>query len=311
LTTEANTKSQEFRSGFVAVVGRPNAGKSTLVNRLVGQKVAIVTSKPQTTRNRIQGIVNRGNAQVVLIDTPGLHRPDSALGRQMMGEVNAALDAVDVLALILDVSEDFGPGDRRAVERAVRFEGTRILLLNKIDRIDKARLLPFIASAGEMGDFAEIIPVSALQGDGTDLVLDKFIQYLPCGEPHFPADQYTDQPERFLAAEIVREKAMSGTFHEVPHAVAVLVDSFEESSGLVRIRATIYVEREGQKGILIGRAGESLKKIGTAARKELEEILATKIFLELFVKVQRNWRDNPLIVRQLDWRLQLEHLARE
>jgi GTP-binding protein Era len=302
---------QEFKSGFVAVVGRPNAGKSTLVNRLVGQKVAIVTSRPQTTRNRIQGIVNRPNAQVVLIDTPGLHRPDSALGRQMMGEVNAALDAVDVLALILDVSEDVGKGDRHAIERAARFEGTRILLLNKVDRIPKDSLLPIIESIGEMADFAEIIPISALTGDGVDRVLEKFIEYLPTGEPHFPADQYTDQPERFLAAELIREKAMAGTFHEVPHAVAVLVDSFEETDRLIRIRATIYVEREGQKGILIGRAGASLKKIGTEARKELEEILGTKIFLELFVKVMRDWRDNPQLVRQLNWHLQLERLAGE
>jgi GTP-binding protein Era len=302
---------KEFKSGFVAVVGRPNAGKSTLVNRLVGQKVAIVTSRPQTTRNRIQGIVNRPNAQVVLIDTPGLHRPDSALGRQMMGEVNAALDAVDVLALILDVSEEIGKGDRKAIERAAQFEGTRILLLNKVDRIPKDSLLPIIERVGKMADFAEIIPISALTGDGVDRVLDKFIEYLPCGEPHFPADQYTDQPERFLAAELIREKAMAGTFHEVPHAVAVLVDSFEETDRLIRIRATIYVEREGQKGILIGRAGASLKKIGTEARKELEEILGTKIFLELFVKVQQDWRDNPQIVRQLDWRQQLERLAGE
>jgi GTP-binding protein Era len=302
---------QEFKSGFVAVVGRPNAGKSTLVNRLVGQKVAIVTSRPQTTRNRIQGIVNCPNAQVVLIDTPGLHRPDSALGRQMMGEVSAALDAVDVLALILDVSEDVGKGDRHAIERAARFEGTRILLLNKVDRIPKDSLLPIIESIGKMAVFAEIIPISALTGDGVDRVLEKFIEYLPSGEPHFPADQYTDQPERFLAAELIREKAMAGTFHEVPHAVAVLVDSFEETDRLIRIRATIYVEREGQKGILIGRAGASLKKIGTEARKELEEILGTKIFLELFVKVMRDWRDNPQLVRQLDWHLQLGRLAGE
>ncbi len=301
----------EFKSGFVAVVGRPNAGKSTLVNRLVGQKVAIVTSRPQTTRNRIQGIVNRPNAQVVLIDTPGLHRPDSALGRQMMGEVNAALDGVDVLALILDVSEDIGKGDRHAIERAARFEGTRILLLNKVDRIPKDSLLPIIESVGKLTDFAEIIPISALTGDGVDRVLEKFIEYLPSGEPHFPADQYTDQPERFLAAELIREKAMAGTFHEVPHAVAVLVDAFEETDKLIRIRATIYVEREGQKGILIGRAGASLKKIGTDARKELEEILGMKIFLELFVKVLRDWRDNPQLVRQLDWHLQLEHLTGE
>jgi len=302
---------QEFKSGFVAVVGRPNAGKSTLVNNLVGQKVAIVTSRPQTTRNRIQGIVNRPNAQVVLIDTPGLHRPDSALGRQMMGEVNAALDAVDVLTLILDVSEDVGKGDRHAIERAARFEGARFLLLNKVDRIPKDSLLPIIERVGKLADFAEIIPISALTGDGVDRVLEKFIEYLPAGEPHFPPDQYTDQPERFLAAELIREKAMAGTFHEVPHAVAVLVDSFEETDRLIRIRATIYVEREGQKGILIGRAGASLKKIGTAARKELEEILGTKIFLELFVKVLRDWRDNPQLVRQLDWHLQLERLTGE
>jgi GTP-binding protein Era len=302
---------QEFKSGFVAVVGRPNTGKSTLVNRLVGQKVAIVTSRPQTTRNRIQGIVNRSNAQVVLIDTPGLHRPDSALGRQMMGEVNAALDGVDVLALILDVSEDVGKGDRHAIERVARFEGTRILLLNKVDRIPKDTLLPIIESAGKLACFSEIIPVSALTGDGVDRVLEKFIEYLPSAEPHFPADQYTDQPERFLAAELIREKAMAGTFHEVPHAVAVLVDAFEETDRLIRIRATIYVEREGQKGILIGRGGASLKKIGTDARKELEEILGEKIFLELFVKVLRDWRDNPQLVRQLDWHLQLEHLTGE
>ena len=301
----------EHRAGFVAVGGRTNVGKSTLVNRIVGHKVAIVTPRPQTTRRRILGIRSDADAQILLIDTPGLHRPDSALGRQMMGEVDAALDAVDVLALILDVSEEFGQGDRRAIERASRFEGTRILLLNKIDRVPKVRLLPLIEAAGKMGDFAEIIPISALTGDGVDRVLDKFIEYIPAGEPHFPPDQYTDQPERFLAAEIVREKAMARTTQEVPHAVAVLVDAFEETGPLIRIRATIYVEREGQKGILIGRSGASLKQIGTAARKELEEILGAKIFLELYVKVQKNWRDNPQLVRQLDWHLQLERLAGE
>src|SRR5579863_3933854 len=177
---------EEFKTGFVAIVGRPNAGKSTLVNHLVGEKVAIVTSRPQTTRNRIQGIVNRENAQIVLIDTPGLHRPDSALGRQMMGEVESAMDAVDVLALILDVSEKFGQGDQRAMERVGRFEGTRILLLNKIDRVPKSGLLPSIEAAGKMGEFAEIIPICALTGDGVDRVLEKFIEYLPVGPPHFP-----------------------------------------------------------------------------------------------------------------------------
>ena len=301
---------EEFKTGFVAVVGRPNAGKSTLVNKLVGEKVAIVTSRPQTTRNRIHGIVNRPDAQVVLIDTPGLHRPDSALGKQMMGEVDAAIDAVDVLALIVDASEELGQGDRRALERVSRFAGTRILLLNKIDRIPKEQLLPRIEAAAKMGEFAEIIPISALTGDGVERALAKFIEYLPAGPPHFPVDQYTDQPERFLAGEIVREKAMAGTMQEVPHAVAVLVDSFEESGKLIRIRATIYVEKEGQKGILIGRSGASLKRIGTEARKELEAILGTKIFLELYVKVQKDWRNNPQIVRQMDWQWQLDRMTK-
>ena len=301
----------EFKSGFVAVVGRPNAGKSTLVNRLVGEKVAIVTSRPQTTRNRIQGIVNLPEAQIVLIDTPGLHRPDSALGRQMMNEVDAAIEAVDLVALIVDASEEFGAGDRRAIDRVQKFPGRRFLLLNKVDRIPKSTLLPLIEKTAKLGVFDEIIPISALEGVGTDSLIQKIIEHLPAGEPHFPVDQYTDQPERFLAAEIVREKAMEATTQELPHAVAVLVDSFEEGERLIRIRATIYVERDGQKGILIGRGGASLKKIGTAARQELEKILGTKVFLELYVKVQKNWRDNPQIVRQLDWHRQLEQMSSE
>jgi GTPase len=302
---------REFKSGFVAIVGRPNAGKSTLVNRLVGEKVAIVTSKPQTTRNRIQGIVNRENAQIVLIDTPGLHRPESALGRQMMGEVEAAIEAVDIVALLLDASEDFGQGDRRAVERLQRVEGTRFLLLNKIDRLPRAELLPMIEKLSKMGKFDEIIPISALKGEGVERLLEKLIEYLPVGTPQFPIDQYTDQPERFLAAEIVREKAMEATTQEVPHAVAVICDAFEETEKLIRIRATIYVDREGQKGILIGSGGGTLKKIGTSARKELETILGTKIFLELYVKVLKDWRENPQIVRQLDWHWQLDQMAGE
>ncbi len=302
---------QEFKSGYVAIVGRPNAGKSTLVNRLVGEKVAIVTPRPQTTRNRIQGIVNQPHAQVVLIDTPGMHRPESALGKQMMGEVDAAIDAVDIVALLLDASEEFGQGDRRAVERVQRFDGKRFLLLNKVDRVTKTELLPMIEGHAKKGIFDEIIPISALKGDGVDRALEKFIEFLPAGAPQFPTDQYTDQPERFLAAELVREKAMEATTQEVPHAIAVICDAFEETEKLIRIRATIYVDREGQKGILIGSGGGNLKKIGTAARKELETILGTKIFLELYVKVLKNWRENPQIVRQLDWHWQLAQMAGE
>ena len=298
-----------FKSGFVAIVGRPNVGKSTLVNRLVGHKVAIVSPRPQTTRNRIQGIVNRENAQVVLIDTPGMHKPATALGRQMMGEVGQALEGIDVLALLMDASEEFGRGDRWALARVRGFRGTRFLLPNKIDLIPKTRLLPLIDVCTRECDFAEVIPISARTGDGVDLLLRKLIEYLPEHGPYFPADQYTDQPERFLAAEIIREKVITSTHHEVPHAVAVLVDSFEESERLVRIRATIRVEREGQKGILIGRGGEALKRIGTTARRELEELLGVKIFLGLYIKVQRDWRQKPALVRQLDWRRQLEQLG--
>ncbi len=300
-----------FKSGFVAIVGRPNAGKSTLVNRLVGHKVAIVSPRPQTTRNRIQGIANREDAQVVLIDTPGMHKPATALGRQMMEEFAAALDAINVLALLVDASEESGPGGRWALERVKRFGGTKFLLPNKIDLIPKTRLLPLIARCSRECEFAEIIPVSALTGGGVDLLLERLINYLPEHAPYFPPDQYTDQPERFLAAEIIREKAIACTYDEVPHAVAVLVDSFEETAKLIRIRATIRVEREGQRGILIGRGGEMLKKIGTAARRELEELLGVKIFLELYVKVQRDWREKPALVRQLDWRRQLEQLSKE
>ncbi len=298
-----------FKAGFVAVLGRPNAGKSTLVNRVVGRKVAIVSPRPQTTRNRIQGIVNRPDAQLVLVDTPGIHRPDSALNRQMMDEVSQALEGIDALVLLVDAAERFGPGDRYAIELAKRFHGPALLLLNKIDRIEKPRLLPLIDHYRKEHEFADIFPVSVLTGDGVEDVMGRLVELLPEGEPFFPADQFTDQPERFLAAEIVREKAITHTHEEVPHGIAVLVDSFEESEKLVRIRATIYVDREGHKGIVIGKGGEVLKRIGTEARQELEELLGVKIFLELFVKVQKDWRNRPELVRQLDWRRQLERLA--
>ena len=300
-----------FRSGFVAVVGKPNAGKSTLVNRLVGQKVAIVTSRPQTTRNRILGIVNRPKAQVVLIDTPGIHRATTMLGRQMMAEVKQALEGIDLLAVMVDASTGLTREDRLAFERARQFRRPVFLLLNKIDRIAKRALLPLIEACSKELSFTEIIPVSALTGDGVDLALERLIAHLPEGEPYFPKDQVTDQPERFLAAEIVREKAMTSTKQEVPHAVAVRIEDFEESQKLVRIRAIISVEREGQKGILIGSGGERLKEIGTAARQDLEEILGVKVFLELRVKVDPDWRQDARRVQQLDWRRQLERLGTE
>ncbi len=295
-----------FKSGFAAILGQANAGKSTLLNALVGEKVAIVSSHPQTTRNRILGIVTRPEAQIVISDTPGLHKPDSLLGRQMLEEIEQALDGIHALLLIVDATRKFSTGDQRALDRAGQFRGPRILLLNKIDRLRKDALLPLIDDYRKRLEFAEIIPISALTGDGVELLLRTLENYLPEGPPYYPEDQYTDQPERFLAAEIVREKVLAHTRQELPQAVAVLLDRFEEGDPITRIHATIYVDRDGQKGIVIGRAGATLKAIGTEARTELERMFGRKIFLDLFVKVRLDWRDQAAIVRQLDWRREME-----
>ena len=304
------TPKPAYHAGFAAIIGRPNAGKSTLLNRLVGQKVAIVASKPQTTRNRIQGIVSTARGQVVLIDTPGLHDAESALGRQMMKEVAAALEGIDLLLLIVDASSPHGHQDEMLLEKAKRFGGKAILAVNKVDAVLKPKLLPMMDDFQKAFDFAAIVPISALKGTGCDALLDEILQRLPEHEAYFPEDQVTDQPERFLAAEIVREKAIALTYHEVPHALAVLVDKFEEKARLVRIEATLNVERESQKKILIGHKGAMLKKIGTQARKELESLLGTRVFLGLFVKVAPGWRESPQRVRELDWHFQLEGLGK-
>jgi GTP-binding protein Era len=297
------------RAGFVAIVGRPNAGKSTLLNRLVGQKIAIVTSKPQTTRNRIQGIVTQKRGQIVFIDTPGLHAADSALGRQMMHEVAAAIEGIDVLLLIVDASRVSPNTDSMLMEKAQRFPGKTILVLNKVDAVPKPKLLPVIERFRKEADFAAIVPISAIKGAGLDALLDETFRLLPESEPYFPEDQVTDQPERFLAAEIIREKAIRALHHELPYAVAVFVETFEQSPNFTRIEALLNVERDTQKKILIGHKGAMLKKIGTEARKELESLLGTKVFLGLFVKVAPDWRENPQRVRELDWHFQLEGLS--
>jgi len=303
-----------YRAGFAAIVGRPNAGKSTLVNRLVGQKIAIVTAKPQTTRSRIQGIVTRDEGQVVLIDTPGLHEAKTVLNRQMMKQVAAALEGIDVLVLVVDASEAVASGkphvDPLLVERGKRFVGKTVLALNKVDKVPKQKLLPLMEAFGKAHPFTAMVPLSALQGDGSEDLLGEVMKLVPESEPYFPADQVTDQPERFLASEIVREKAIALTYHEVPHALAVAVDKWEETAKLLRIQMTLTVERPAQKKILIGHKGQMLKKIGTQARKELEEVLGAKIFLGLFVKVAENWRENPMAVRELDWHTQLEALGK-
>jgi GTPase len=308
---EEGERGKTRRAGFVAIVGRPNAGKSTLLNRMVGQKIAIVTSKPQTTRNRIQGILTRPGGQVVFIDTPGLHEAESALGRQMMREVAAALEGIDVLLLVVDASRAFPQADELLLERAKRFPGKTILALNKVDRLPKPKLLPLIDAFQKAFHFSAIVPISALKGSGCDELLEEILRQVPEGEPYFPENQVTDQPERFLAAEIVREKAIQAMYHEVPYALAVFVEKFEESPKLLRIEATMNVERDTQKKILIGHKGEMVKKIGTEARKELEQIFGVKVYLGLFVKVVPDWRENPQKVRELDWHFQLEGLTHD
>lgn len=301
-TTHLCAVAPGFKAGFVSIVGKPNTGKSTLLNALVGTKLAAVTPKPQTTRTRIQGVLTRAAAQIVFLDTPGIHRPDSRLNVQMMTAVEEALTGIDLVLLVADVSKPRGEEDRLAVA-VVKRSGTKaFLLLNKIDLIAKPRLLPLIDAYRKEHDFGEFIPVSALHGDNLDLLERKIIDYLPTGPQYFPADYLTDQPEHFLAAEIIREKVFLETRQEVPYATAVVVEKFEESDALLRLHVTIFVEREGQKGILIGAQGERLKRIGQRAREELEFLLERKVYLELFVKTQADWRTNPGLVCLIDWR---------
>jgi len=298
-----------FRSGFVCILGRPNAGKSTMLNALVGEKLAIISPKPQTTRNRIQGVVHlpkakgRDAGQIVLIDTPGVHKPDSSLGRKMMVEVREAL-------VIMDATRKFDPRDQFALD-LLKQSGTKaFLILNKVDLLrDKSKLLPVIEEYRKLYDFKQVIPISALKRSGLDVLLKEVISALPRGPAYFPADQVTDQPARFMASEIIREQVLMETEEEIPYATTAVVDTFEEGKMLTRISATIYCERDGQKGILVGKRGQMLKRIGTGARLQIERMLGTKVFLELYVKVQPGWRDSRSFVQELDWRRQLEQLS--
>lgn len=312
-----------FRSGFVTLLGRPNTGKSTLLNTLLGTKVAIVTPWPQTTRTRLQGVLTREDAQVVFVDTPGTHRPSTRMNKQMMRSVGEALESVDLALLVLDASRPASEEDEIALELARGAGAPAFLLLNKIDLVHKPNLLPLIDTWKDKHEFREIIPVSALTGENCGLLERKIIGSLPEGPAYFPADTLTDQPLRFLAAEIIREKIFHATRQEVPYATAVVVEKFDEaeeaqeaeeaeeaedkkgrrkSKPLTRIHATILVERDGHKGILIGAGGQKLKAIGRAAREELESLLETRVFLELFVKTREDWREQTGVERLIDWR---------
>lgn len=293
----------EHRSGFVSIVGRPNAGKSTLLNALVGQKVAIVADKPQTTRASIQGVVTTPEAQIVFVDTPGIHKADTPLNKRLMNAVRASLEERDLLLFVADATQPIVEDDRHAIDVLRRTETPALLVLSKIDLLqDKAALLPLIDRYREIHAFADYMPVSAVRRDGLDELQKAVIERLPEGPAYFPEDYVTDQPERYLAAELIREKVLLATRQEVPHSVMVSVEKWEETPKLTRIYATIRVEREGQKAIVIGAGGSMLKKVGTLARQEMERLLGIKIFLDLHVKVEPGWREKPAFLNSIDWR---------
>jgi GTPase len=297
------TTATRFVSGFVSILGRPNSGKSTLLNRLVGQKLAIVAPRPQTTRTSIQGVMNIPGAQIVFVDTPGIHTPDSLLNQRMLETVRAALSQRDLLLYVVDASRRPSEEDPRAVELVAGGRTPTLLLLNKVDALkDKRALLELIGRFQALHPFDAYLPISALTGEGCETLGAELVKRLPEGPAYFPPDYVTDQPERFMAGEVIREKILLATREEVPHSVAVVVEDWKETERLTRISAGIYVERDSQKGILIGAKGSMLKKIGTQARLEMERMFSRKIFLELFVKVRPRWRENPEFLDAVDWR---------
>lgn len=284
---------KSFRSGYVALIGRPNAGKSTLLNRVVGQKIAAVSNKPQTTRNRILGIYTNDAGQAVFVDTPGVHKPGFLLNRRMMAAVHDAILSVDVVVLMRDASVTTGNGDRFVLDLVKRSEKPAILALNKIDKIkDKKELLPLIEMYRDQHTFTAIVPISASRGSDVDVLIGEIIDHLPEGEAIFDVDEMTDQPMRAIAAEMVREKLLQSTGEEIPYVTAVVTEKYEEmDDGLVEIHCAIFVERQSQKKIVIGKEGSRLKAVGTAARLDIEELLGTRVYLKLFVKVVEDWRN--------------------
>jgi GTP-binding protein Era len=288
-----------FHSGFVAMVGRPNVGKSTLVNRLVGQKVAIVSDKPQTTRNRILAVVNDAHGQIVLLDTPGIHKPMHRMNQRMVQAAVKSLGQVDLAVWLIDVTERYGPGDRYVRDVLKRAGKPVILGINKIDAVPKPKILPAIEQYRHLLDFADVVPLSALTGENADVLTRCMLSHLPPGQRLYPDDFLTDQPERFFVAEMIREQILRLTREEIPYATGVMIDAFTEEPDLVRIEASILVERETQKGIVIGRGGAMLKNIGSEARREIEAFLDAKVYLGLFVRVREKWRDNPRVLDEM------------
>lgn len=286
------------KSGFIAVIGRPNVGKSTLINSLIGQKIAIMSDKPQTTRNRILCILTRPEAQIVFLDTPGIHKPKHKLGEYMVKAAEGTLKEVDAIFFVVDATEKMGPGEYYILERLQATAKPVILVVNKLDLIEKEQVLPIISHYTKQYPFVGVVPISAKEETNLDALIQEVEQYLPEGPQYYPEDMVTDQPERLIVAELVREKALQLTRDEVPHAIAVDVDEMKaRDNGDTYIRATIYVERDSQKGILIGAKGSMLKEIGRLARADIEMLLGTRVFLDLWVKVKKDWRDRDSVLR--------------
>ncbi len=292
-----------FKSGFVALVGRPNVGKSTLMNKFLGQKLAIMSDKPQTTRNKISGVLTGDDYQVVFIDTPGIHKPKHKLGELMVQTAYNALQEVDLILFLVEAtSKDIGPGDRFILEQLEKVKTPVILVVNKIDLVEKDLLLPLINGFTALKEFAEIVPASAATGENTSVLLDNILKYLQEGPKFYPDDMISDQPERFVMAELIREKILELTRDEIPHSVAVVIEQVaERKNETVYINALIYTERDSQKGIIVGKNGEMLKKVGALARRDIENLLGSKVFLELWVKVKKDWRDKENLLHNFGY----------
>lgn len=284
---------KKYKTGFISIIGRPNVGKSTFLNRVIGRKIAIMSDKPQTTRNRIQGVLTTDDAQLIFIDTPGIHKPKHKLGDYMVKVAQNTLKEVDLIMFMVDAEEGYGRGDGYIIEKLKTVDTPVFLVINKIDRIHPDDLILLIDTYREKHEFAEIIPISALEGQNVDRVVELIKDYMPEGPQYYPPDQVTDHPERFIVSELIREKALHLTREEVPHSIAVVVDKMEpmEHKDIIHIMATIIVERDSQKGIVIGKKGRMLKEIGKRARADIENLLGSKVFLELWVKVQKDWRN--------------------
>ena len=292
-----------FKSGFVTIIGRPNVGKSTLMNRLIGQKIAITSNKPQTTRNRIQTVyTDMEKGQIIFLDTPGIHKAKNKLGEYMVNVAEKTLSEVDVILWLVEPSNFIGAGEQHIIEQLKKVNTPVILIINKIDTVDKDKVFEYIDTYRKVYDFAEIIPTSALRGNNTDDIIDSIFKYLTYGPQYYDEDTITDQPERAICAEIIREKALHALSDEIPHGIAVGIDQMKERKGIIDIDATIVCERDSHKGIIIGKQGAMLKKIGTNARYEMERLLDTKVNLKLWVKVKKDWRDSDFLIKNFGYR---------